>query len=315
MKLTRRGIILGAVGSVVAPAVARSEVRVEGGLAFGSSWRITLDGSVPLARLRPLVEGVIAEVDGQMSPYRAGSDLSVFNATPSRGWQSMPPALCHVAGEALRMATLTGGAFDPTVGPIVSRYGFGPIKGGLGSFLGVDVQPRSLRKAAPGLTLDLCGIAKGYALDRITDALARAGVVDALAEVGGEVKALGRHPDGRPWSVAIADPRAKSFAVQRIVAPGRLALATSGHASNGLSGPIATSHIIDPRRGRPTSADTLSVSVLAPTAMQADALATGLCALGSQEAVALARRLGIAALFVGKSNDVMTGRFSQHVLI
>ena len=315
MALTRRGMIIGALGSVLAPSMARAGLRADGGLAFGSSWRISAGEALDLSAVRPLIEAAIAEIDGQMSPFRAGSELSVFNASRTAGWQPMPEALCQVAGEALRVAELTGGGFDPTVGPLVSRFGFGPIKGDTGLFRGIEITVDALRKQSPGLTLDLCGIAKGHALDRIADLMVKAGVFDALIEVGGEVRALGRHPDGRPWKVAIADPRAKGVAAQRIVSLGPLALATSGHSANGLTGPVSTSHIIDPRRGRPASTSLLSVSVLAETGARADALATGFCALGPEAGVRLAQRLDVAALFVTDAAEVMTGQFRRHVLI
>lgn len=320
MPLTRRTMILGMLGSTLGPACAStSRVQIEGGLAFGSSWRITIDDSTDLARIRPTLEGVIAEVDAQMSPYRAASNLSAFNASSAQVWHPMPPALCHVAAQALRIAKLTNGAFDPTVGPTVSRYGFGPIKGGTGHYSGIVATATALRKTSPRLTLDLCGIAKGYALDRIVAALSRAGVVNALVEVGGEVKALGRHPSGRSWNVAIADPSVAGFRTQRIINPGQYALATSGHSANGLSGGLGTSHIIDPHHSKPASTVLLSVSVLAAAATQADALATAFCAAGPEAGVALARRLKVAAMFVveggQKPTEVTTGHFANHILI
>jgi thiamine biosynthesis lipoprotein len=266
-----------------------------------------------------MIEAVVSTVDRQMSPYDASSDLSLFNAEHGLVWQKMPPAVCYVTAQALRIARLTNGAFDPTVGPIVARYGFGPIKGGDGSFTQIEARATALRKATPQLTLDLCGIAKGYALDQIAATLRRAGVGNALIEVGGEVKAIGRHPSGRHWSVAIADPGAVDFKARRIVALDGRALATSGHAANGLSGSIATSHIIDARNKKPASTLLLSVSVLSETAIEADALATAFCAAGPVAGKALAFRLDADALFVVETSDgakdVMTGRFAEHILI
>jgi len=319
MTLTRREMILGMLGTAVGPALAEAGGQVGGGLAFGSSWRIVMDDAVPLAQVRPMIEAVIVRVDRQMSPFRRHSDLSTFNAASGLDWQPMPRDICQVASEALRVAALTDGAFDPTVGPLVSRFGFGPIKGRSGHFSGVEVAERALRKVSPGLTVDLCGIAKGYALDQIVETLELADVANALVEVGGEVKALGHHPDGRPWKLAIVAPQVGAFQAQRIVAPERFALATSGHTVNGLSGPVATSHIIDPARDRPATTGLLSVSVLAPRAMEADALATGFCALGPEAGVDLARRLEVSALFIietgSGSKEVTTGGFAKHVLI
>ncbi len=315
--LTRRSVLTGLLGAVAVPGYARAGVATGGGLAFGSSWRITVGAGTPLAPLQARIDAVISRVDRQMSPYRPESDLSRFNATRTSHWQPMPHAICEVAARALRIAALTGGAFDPTVGPLVSRLGFGPIEGRAGHYSGLSARATGLRKAAPDLTLDLCGIAKGYALDRVIADVRRAGISDALVEIGGEVRALGRHPSGRDWRVAISNPAPGGVAARCVIAPGPLALATSGHAVNGASGPVATSHIIDPERGAAASSALLSVSVLAPDATEADALATALCALGPEAGVRLAQERGISALFLRDPADgapeVMTGRFRQHI--
>ena len=269
--------------------------------------------------LRETIERIIAEIDETMSPYRPGSDLSRFNRTQTTDWQPLANTLMPVATEALRIATLTNGAFDPTIGPLVGRYGFGPITGDLGRYDSIALQDGAVRKDKPGLTLDLCGIAKGYALDQIAAALARHGERHALIEIGGEVRTLGAHPNGRPWQVAVLDPASRAPVVHRIVAPGRLALATSGHSENGLRGPVQTSHIIDPARRRTALMNIASVSVLAETGMQADALATALCALGAENGLLMAEQLGLSALFITDGTEapreVMTGAFADHIII
>jgi len=320
MVLTRRGMIFGLLGAGLCSTQAWAKgLQVEGGLAFGSSWRITAGGIVDLSAVRPKLEAVFRRVDEQMSPYRATSPLSVFNSIRRVGFAEMPPELCAVTSEALRIARLTDGAFDPTVGPLVSRFGFGPIRGGLGSYRQIEVASDGLRKGEPDLTLDLCGIAKGYALDRVAEVLVDEGINSAMIEVGGEIKVLGRHPSGREWVGAVADPIALDFQPYRLVTPRDQALATSGHAANGVSGRISTSHIIDTTSGRPASTTLASVSVLAPSGQEADALATALCAAGVEKGIALARRLNASALFIvrngDETSDVMTGRFSDYVLI
>ena len=133
MDVTRRAMLLGMVGSAVAPAcLANAQLRVEGGFAFGSSWRITTSAQYDLAKIRREIDAIIARVDQEMSPYRGDSDLTRFNRSTSPDWQRMPANLCHVTSQALHIAKLTDGAFDPTVGPLVARHGFGPISGAPG---------------------------------------------------------------------------------------------------------------------------------------------------------------------------------------
>ena len=190
----------------------------------------------------------------------------------------------------------------------------------------LHVRRTALRKADPALTLDLCGIAKGYALDAILAALRERGVTHALIELGGEIAALGEHPAGRPWQVAIEVPGRQPVQAHRIIAPRGLAVATSGHAANGYQGRVSLSHLIDPQSGRPAKQDLASVCVLAPSAMRADALATALAVHGLDRGVALATRLGVSALFLarrgaqgeaddGPLEETMTGDFAAHIVV
>ncbi|CAN0575307.1 unnamed protein product, partial [Laminaria digitata] len=204
MALNRRDLILGLAACGAGLAFpARAKARILAGPAFGTSWRIVLGQVADATPVEAAVAAIVAEVDAAMSPYKASSDISRFNTSKTTDWQQMPANLCAVAFEALNVAALTGGAFDPTVGPIVGRLGFGPIKGEVGSHEGISIADAAIQKDQPRLTLDLCGIAKGYGLDRIVSALESLGVRNALIELGGEVMARGHHGDGRAWQVAI----------------------------------------------------------------------------------------------------------------
>jgi thiamine biosynthesis lipoprotein len=226
-----------------------------------------------------------------------------------------PVPLLEVTRHALGVAEATGGAFDPTMGPLVHRYGFGPITGERAGPETIEAGLIGIAKTQAGATLDLCGIAKGYALDRLVADMEALGATDLLLELGGEVRALGAHPSGRPWQVAVEDPLSPVLAARHVVRPGGLALATSGLTANGVVGPVTVSHVIDPRTARPAQAYAASVSVLAETGMQADALATALLAMG-EDGPAFATRAGLAALFIpaagGESR--MTGDFAAFVV-
>ncbi len=320
MAVTRRQLLAGAAALLAAPRLARaaSPVQVLGGPAFGSSWRVVAPAAAESGAVRAAVEAVIADVDATMSPYRADADLARFNRASPGEFGPVADEVCVVAAEALAVHGMTGGAFDPTVGPMVRRMGFGPIEGAAGPAKAIEVGARTLAKHRPGLTLDLCGIAKGRALDRIAAALRGLGV-EALIELGGEVRGLGTHPEGRDWQVAVERPLAGPFAAQRIVAPGARALATSGHVANGFAARgRALSHLIDPRTGRPADQSVLSVTVLASAAMRADALATALCVMGAEAGPAFAEGAGVAALFLLRGayepHEIMTGDFARAVL-
>ena len=303
------------------PRVAQGAgTRVIGGPAFGSYWRATLPWQAETLRLKPAIEDVIAAVDSLMSPFRPGSEISRFNRRRGTGWFPISPATRRVIAEALRIARLSGGAFDPTVGPLVGRLGFGPIKGDTaGGYGAITTSSHAVRKAHPGLTFDPCGIAKGYALDRITRRLDRLGETSYLIELGGEVFARGRHPRGRPWMVGVERPAPGAVSFQRIARLDGAALATSGDWVNGyhVSG-SRFSHIIDPRKAAPVNSTVASVSVIAPRAMTADALATALMVMGPDRGMELARREGLAALFILRSGtgfkELATPAFNAHVV-
>lgn len=325
MGMTRRTMLAGA-GSVIVsggvPTWASTRTRVIGGPAFGSSWRVTLTEGAREDSIAVAIRSIVESVSAAMSPYRSDSELSRFNASNNRDWQPMSPPLCAVVRESLDMAVLSAGAFDPTVGPIVARYGFGPIRrhGGEGSYLDLSVRSDAVKKKGASLSLDLCGIAKGHALDRMVAALDSLGAANFLIELGGEVFARGRHPGGRAWQVGVERPIPGATTFQRIVQLAGRGLATSGDAVHSYT--IAGrrySHIIDPHHREPALNTIASVSVLMPTTAKADALATALMAMGPEAGAALAERERIAALFIvreGKGlREIMTAGFAEAIIV
>ncbi len=299
--------------SLGAPAV-----RVMEGRAFATEWSISTPADVDLEPLRASVEQMLAGIDVQMSPWRADSDVSRFNRAKA-GTMPMPAELVHVTSAALTLAGASAGEFDPTVGPLVSLWGFGPIKGDdTPDWREIGLHGDAVSKARDGLTLDLCGIAKGYALDRMADIVRDAGHGDFLIDLGGELAASGTHPSGRSWHVAIEDPRPGVDGAVEVLDLSGMAVATSGSRANSYEiGRRRYSHIIDPSTGEPANSDLASVSVVAPTTMIADGWATALFAAGAVRGPELARRNGIDSLFVLSDGDALqrisTGSFSRYL--
>ncbi|MDS1136644.1 FAD:protein FMN transferase [Nitratireductor indicus] len=318
-----RRTLLGMIGSLLAaPAIARSQTRaveVMEGRAFATGWRLTLPAGGRGEVLRAPIEALLAEVDRQMSPWRADSVVSRFNAAGA-GEYAVPAETAAVTAAALRIARDSGGRFDPTVGPLVGRWGFGPIEGdGVPDWHGLAAGETDIGKSRPGLTLDLCGIAKGRALDGMAEIVRGAGHDDFLIDLGGELAAGGRHPSGRDWQVAVEDPRGDGLEPAGMLRLGGMAVATSGgraqsYSLNGRS----YSHIIDPATGEPVAGALASVSVIGQAAMWADGWATALAAAGPVEGLPLARRAGISALFLIREDAGLrheaTGTFDRHLI-
>lgn len=318
MTLSRRDLILSASAALLGSSLPAWSAGVQTlhGRAFGSSWTFVTAGPIDAPAVRAGLEEIVASVDHAMSPFLPESELSRFNRAATTDWQPLSSASCAVIGEGLRIAALTENAFNPTIGPLVGRYGFGPIREGLsGTPDEISVHPDAARKARPELSLDLCGIAKGHALDRMTASCVGLGLTDFLIELGGEVFATGRHPSGRSWQVGIERPSPEG-GFQRAVALDGISLATSGNAVNTYAWRGRDyGHIIDPIKAKPADTALASVTVAAPAAMTADGLATALFAMGPDRGPAFAGHAGIEALFImADGREIATSAFAGRIL-
>lgn len=305
--ITRRGFLSGMAGVAAASmlptnAYALDMTRISG-RAFGTRWSVLTARTAHAEELARAISALLDEIDGQMSPYRASSELSRINAAPHTDWVRVSPDFRKVAGAAMSLQRESLGAFDPRVGPLVARYGFGPIRQPAGAGHGTfEIGDDAMRKSAPGLTLDLCGIAKGHGVDRIADLIRDVGHEAFLAEIGGEFRALGQRPDGTAWRVGIEHPVTGAAACAIDLTD--QALATSGDRVNSFQiGARHYSHTIDPGTGEPVDNAVASVSVIADDAMTADALATALMVMGPKEGLAFARDRQAGALFLMRSDE------------
>ena len=319
-----RGLLPAAAAllAVAACAVAPREI-VLSGPTMGTTWNLKAvpgPGSAGPEDIRELVQQALDEVDVALSTYRRDSAISRFNASASTDWVEVPESLAALVAESLRIGASTGGAFDITVSPLVTLWGFGSgtprqqpptdaevaaaqARTGLGH-LEARLDPPALRKGIPGLALDVDAIAPGHAVDLVAERLERAGIDRYLIEIGGEVRARGRNADGLPWRIGIERPEEHGRSVARVVHLEAAAVSTSGDYRDYFeSGGIRYSHTLDPRSGRPVRHDLASVTVIRPTATEADGLATALTVLGPVEGFELAERMGWAALFIERTAD------------
>ncbi|MGV0877836.1 FAD:protein FMN transferase [Martelella sp. FLE1502] len=321
--LTRRHLLAaaGAAGcALAAPGLLRAApaARHITGTAFASDWSVTLADTADASRLKPRFDRLLSGIDRMMSPWRADSEITGFN-TGRREAARISAETAFTAEAALAVAAASDGWFDPTIGPLVARYGFGPIEGAAGPenedaprWRALAVEGDRLVKRDPTLTMDLCGIAKGRALDLMALELREAGHEEFLIAISGELLSSGRHPEGRPWQVAVEDPRLEADGAFAVLGLDNAAIATSGLRAQSYDlGDTRYSHIIDPYSARPVEGAIASVSVIAPDAMTADGWATALTAAGA-EGPALAKSRGIAALFLfhdgaGLRNETVNG--------
>lgn len=318
----RRSMLLGAGATLGLASISAhaNGVQTLSGHAFGSTWSVAVPQGVSAPFVGRLVNRVVQSVDLAMSPFQRNSELSRFNESRAVDWAPATAELVEVVDESLAIARLTDGAFDPAVGPVVNRFGYGPVKGSLdGHYREFGTGREMLRKTRPDITLDLCGIAKGYALDRIGASLVGIGLESFFVELGGEVLARGAHPSGRKWRAAIATAAPAANGVQRIVTLDGVGLATSGSMINGGQvGAVKFNHIVDPSTRSPVQSALVSVSVIDKIVMRADALATALYVMGSEQGLELAKRHNIAVLFQVQNeagiSELVSERFAEYII-
>jgi thiamine biosynthesis lipoprotein len=244
-------------------------------------------------------------IDALMSVFDRKSEISRANHEAGKASIGVDPRVVEIVEYARRYSAITNGAFDITVEPLMELYGFRddasqhrfPTDAEIALTLdalgmkNVSIDPRGsqLGLTHPGTELDLGGIAVGYALDRAARILRSNGVESSLINHSGDILAIGSPPEDDHWEVGITDP----VDTEKIATTVRIcdeALSTSGNYRNFVKAEGRTiGHILDPASGR--SADSLlSATVIAPSAVEADALSTGLFVLGIANARPIVER-------------------------
>jgi FAD:protein FMN transferase len=265
------------------------------------------DNAAAIGRSADAVKAVYADLERTLSIYNPQSEISRLNAAAGREPVPLSPPAVRVLREALAYARLSGGAFDVTVAPLIQFWGFsgGTPPAAWPSPAAVDEVARRTGYAQlaitngaaagflcrEGMKVDLGGIAKGFAVDEAWEALRRAGVRDALVNLGGNMRCAGRSPRGTAWSIGVRDPFDSRAILGSLVLPDGMAVASSGNYEKFVMiGDRRCTHIIDPRSGYPVDG-MAGTTVLTPTATQADAMSTATFVLGVEGAPALLRQV------------------------
>ena len=256
----------------------------------------------------------VDEVDRQMSPWQPDSAINQLNAASVQQWLTLPSPLMQVLDCALRISRQSDGAFDIGVGDLVNAWGFGPnsqlpdadrisvlqnqTRQLASQALQLDMTNSRALKLSP-VTLDLCGIAKGFGVDQLARCLDDWAIKDYLVGIDGEMRAQGSKPDGQPWSVALEKPLRGVREVAGVMQISQAAIATSGDYRHWVELDGQTfSHSMNPATHLPLSGALASVSVISSSCMLADAWATALLVAGPEAGPALAQARGMNALFV-----------------
>lgn len=317
-------VLLTGCDSATSPATSKSAATVLDGKTMGTYWRVSVVGLDP-AKAEDLRHKVQAQLDGDdllLSTWKNDSALMRFNhAATTEPWP-VSEAMADIVTLSLRIGAKTAGAMDVTVGPLVNLWGFGPDKQpvktpteqqiaaakartGLQHLTVINrAEQQYLQKDIADLFVDLSTVGEGYAADHLARLMEQEGIARYLVSVGGALVSRGMNGDDRPWRVAIQKPTDRENAVQAIVDINGHGISTSGSYRNyyELDGK-RISHVIDPQTGHPINHKLVSVTVIAPTALEADGWDTGLMVLGPEKAQQVAHEQGLAVYMIVKEGD------------
>jgi FAD:protein FMN transferase len=314
-------------GSVVATILLTSACRPAapdgspvslGGPTMGARWSVTIaQAEISVEeheRLQRLTQAALTGIERLLSTWDPASELSRFNAMASTDIFPVAPETFEAFRLAASLSAETGGAFDPTVAPLIDAWGFGSkrdvpvpddrtverLRADVGmALVELDSAGAWVRKRKPGVRCNFSAFVPGWAADRIAADLVLRGYTNFLVDVGGEIVARGLNQERQPWQVAIERPEREDRIVERVVSLTNRALSTSGDYRNfrEVAG-RRLPHILDPRTGRPVDHTLASASVITDTAARADAMSTAMMVLGPDSAMAFARERKIGVLLL-----------------
>lgn len=304
------------------------------GETMGTSYHISyqLPEKVTEADVQAAIDERLQQINDSMSTYQSDSTISKFNQLGKDTPITIDADFSHVLDISRQVYAQSGGAFDPTVIPLINTWGFGSTMTverlqsppsateiakaqALVDFDSVVKQDQTLYKTKDGIGLDFSAVAKGYGVDVIADVLKdRYNIRNYMVEIGGEIATSGVNNKQQPWQIAIDAPIEGSTVSERqtitairqpIKTDNQMHLATSGNYRNSvIFDGKHYSHTIDPTTGKPIIGGAPSVTVAADSVALADAWATALTAMPYQKALKLAEKQNLAALFVVLADGV-----------
>lgn len=293
------------------------------GMIWNTTYNVIWNGS---ASLSDSVAAAMQQVDKSLNMFNEKSIVSIVNASPTG--HAVDEHFRRVWEKSRDLHRRSNGAFDPTLSPLITAWGFG--KGHkattdttrLDSLLSITgFEKTSLRndsviKADPRIVFNFSAIAKGYGCDNVAEMFRRNGVTDFMIEIGGEIVCSGKSPRGDDWRISIdrpiMNPNGISHESQTIINVTGKGIATSGNYRNFHGeGANAYGHTISSKTGRPEKTDVLSATVIAPTCAEADGLATACMALGSKEALKLCNSENVPVMLILADKVLETESFKQ----
>lgn len=318
----RLGLILIAC-TCVCSCTQQAEVLLIQGKAQGTTYHISF---VPPAKtsaeitdaLSQEIELELARLDKSISNYRTDSDIELFNSQITTEPLAVSTEIIDLIEIARQVNKASLGCYDLTIKPLFDLWGFKkheftpPNPETLAatlSLVGMDkletLDKTHLRKTIPNLRIDLSSIGQGYSISKIAALLEARQITQYIVEIGGELKARGKKPNGKPWRIALEKPLSSEQKIETIAVFNSLepmAMMPSGTYHNYFdANGKRYSHILDARTGKPIEHTSASATVLNADPTLADAWSTALLCLGSAAGIPIANAHGIAALYIDEA--------------
>lgn len=259
------------------------------------------------------------ELEDLLSVNKPGSQIDAVNAAAGKAPVAVGPEAMDIVKRGLHYAKISGGSFDPSVGPLVKLWGIGSDHARLPSpkeiaaadklvnwkDISVDEAARTIFLARPGMGLDLGSATKGYAADEVAKILKAGGVKSAVIDLGGNVLVVGAKPDGKSWRVGLQDPEGERGSYIGIATLKDQTMVTSGvYERFFIQDGVRYHHILDTKTGYPVQNGLVSVTVIAAKSFDADGVTTMLFSLGRERGMALARELKLNVIMLDKDHRV-----------
>ena len=321
--------VIGLIGTVSLTACQQTpDYNYLSGETMGTSYHISyqLPDDVDETAIQAAIDKRLQDINDSMSTYQADSTISKFNQLGKDTPIAIDSDFSHVLEASRQVYQQSGGAFDPTVMPLIETWGFGSTMTverlqspptaleiaqakALVDFESVVQNDNGLIKTKDGIELDFSAVAKGYGVDVIADVLKNNYKIrNYMVEIGGEIATSGVNNQQQPWQIAIDAPIDGSTVSERqtitairqpMNTTNQMHLATSGNYRNSVVfNGKHYSHTIDPTTGKPIVGGAPSVTVAADSVALADAWATALTAMPYEKALKVAKEQNLAALFV-----------------
>ena len=289
----------GSSATAVSSSGAASATATADFFAMNTYMSITANGPDAQAAV-DAAQAEVYRLENEMSRNLSASEISQINLRSGQGPVTVSQETFDIIADAVKYSGLTAGAFDITIAPIMDIWGFTdsnyrvPAASEILAVLPLvdwqkiklDATNLTVELPVAGMALDLGGIAKGYASDRVQTIMHGYDVTSALISLGGNVAVFGPKADGSLWKIAISDPQAPDSYIGVLKATDVSVITSGGYERNFVQDGVTYIHIMDPATGSPVVSDLLSVSIISPDGVQGDSLSTALFVMGKDKAIA-----------------------------